>query len=215
MKVWWMSIPVVCFLGSAMAQTPVPRTGGYYVCKDANNRTITSDSPPPECAHREIREHGRNGTLRRVIEPPLTTEQRQEREQQAKTKADAEAARAVAKRRDAVLMQAYRNEEAIELARARALGDSLAVLKADQERMVAIKKEHGIALSQLTDFEKNNPGKKPPFQLQTNVDDLAQRVQQQGLLLSRREEEVARINARFDGDKKRWLEIRAEQNQGR
>jgi hypothetical protein len=215
MSTWWVAIPMIGIFSSAMAQAPAAQSVGYYVCKDANNRTISSDTPPPECAHREIREHGRDGTLRRVIEAPLTPEQRQQREQQAKIKADAEAANAIAKRRDAVLMQAYRNEEAIELARARALGDSLAVLKMDRERMVAIKKEHGVALGQLTDFEKNNPGKKPPYQLQRNVDDLAQRVQQQGLLLARREEEAARINARFDGDKKRWLEIRAEQNQGR
>jgi hypothetical protein len=210
MTTWWVALPMIGIFSSAMAQAPA-----YYVCKDANNRTISSDTPPPECADREIREHGRNGTLRRVIEPPLTAEQRQQREEQAKIKADAEAASAIAKRRDAVLMQAYRNEEAIELARARALGDSMAVLKVDRERMVAIKKEHSAAVGQMTDFEKKNPGKKPPVPLQRNVDDLAQRVQQQGLLLSRREEEVARINARFDGDKKRWLEIRAEQNQGR
>jgi hypothetical protein len=104
MKVWWISIPVVCFVGSALAQVPTSRPGGYYICKDANNRTITSDTPPPECANREIREYGRDGTLRRVIEPPLTAEQRKQREEQAKIKADEEAARAAAKRRDTVLM---------------------------------------------------------------------------------------------------------------
>lgn len=215
MKVWWMSIPVVCFLGSALAQAPTPRPGGYYVCKDANNRTITSDTPPPECANREIREHGRDGTLRRVIEPPLTAEQRQQREEQAKIKADEEAVRAAAKRRDTVLMQTYRNEEALEQARQRALGDSLAVLKVDQERMNDLKKEHGVAQNQVSEFQKKNPGKPVPFNLQSNLDSLNQRVQQQGQLLGRREQEVARINARFDEDKKRWLEIKAGENKPR
>lgn len=212
MKVWWVSIPVVFFLGSALAQVPTSRPGGYYICKDANNRTITSDTPPPECANREIREHGRDGTLRRVIEPPLTAEQRKQREEQAKIKADEEAARAAAKRRDTVLMQTYRNEEALEQARQRALGDSTAVLKADQERMNTLKKEHGAAQNQVSDFQKKNPGKSVPFNLQRNADDLAQRMQQQEVLLSRHQEEVARINARFDADKKRWLEIKAEES---
>jgi len=215
MKVCWVSIAMICFLGSALAQEPTPRPGGYYVCKDANNRTITSDTPPPECVNREIREHGRDGTLRRVIAPPLTTEQRQQREEEARIKADQEAARAAAKRREAVLMQTYRNEEAIELARQRALGDSLAVLKADQERIEQIKKEHGVAQNQVSDFQKKNPSKQVPFLLERNVEDLLQRLQQQNILLSRREEEVARINARFDDDKKRWLEIKASENKGR
>jgi hypothetical protein len=215
MKAGWMAMAIISMIGSALAQAPSLRPGGYFLCKDANNRTITSDSVPPECANREIREHGRDGSLRRVIEPPLTAEQRRQREEQEKIKADEQAARATAKRRDSVLIQAYRSEESIEAARARALADPLAVLKVDQERMDAIKKEHGIALSQLTDFEKKYPGGKLPFNLQRNLEDLAQRLQQQGILILRREEEVSRINARFDQDKKRWLEIRAEEANNR
>jgi hypothetical protein len=215
MKVWWVSALMLCLQGGALAQTPAPRPSGYYVCKDANNHTITSDTPPPECANREIREHGRDGRLRRIIEKPLTTDQRKQREEQAKIKADEEAARAAAKRRDMVLLQTYRNEEALEQARGRSLGDSTAVLKADQERMNVLKKEHALAQSQISEFQKKNPGKPVPFNLQRNADDLTLRIQQQGVLLSRRQEQVARINARFDADKKRWLEIKAEESQGR
>jgi hypothetical protein len=75
-----------------------------------------------------------------------------------------------------------------------------------------LKKEHGAAQNQVSDFQKKNPGKSVPFNLQRNADDLAQRMQQQEVLLSRRQEEVARINARFDADKKRWLEIKAEES---
>jgi hypothetical protein len=78
-----------------------------------------------------------------------------------------------------------------------------------------LKKEHGIAQNQVNEFQKKNPDKPVPFNLQSNVDDLAQRMQQQGLLLNRRQEEVARINVRYDEDKKRWLEIKAGENKPR
>ena len=45
-----------------------------YVCTDARGRTLTSDRPPPECADRPVRELRSDGSVRRVIEPPLSAE---------------------------------------------------------------------------------------------------------------------------------------------
>jgi len=60
---------VTALAGDARAQ--------LFVCTAPSGRTITADRPPPECADRPIRELRPDGSVRRLIEPPLTPEQRE------------------------------------------------------------------------------------------------------------------------------------------
>ncbi len=202
---WVLCLPIVV----AAQSTVSVRASGYFVCKDAQGRTYTGDTMPPECSQREVREHNRDGTLLRVIEAPLTPEQRRRREEEAKRKADEQAAQIAARRRDMLLMQSYRDEQALEAARERALADSQTGLKVSAERLENAQKDLLAAQNDLRSFEQKNPGKKPPFLLQRRVDDLTQRIQQEKILIARREDEIGKINARFNADKLRWLELKA------
>src|SRR5882724_9514780 len=46
-----------------------------FVCTTASGKTVVGDQFPPECFDRETRELRSDGSLRRIIPPPLTPEQ--------------------------------------------------------------------------------------------------------------------------------------------
>ncbi|WP_448949443.1 DUF4124 domain-containing protein, partial [Lautropia mirabilis] len=70
-----------------------PRGGtSIYVCKDENGRVISSDQPIDACARRNMRELNRDGSVRRVLPPPLTRQQEREAAQQALVRQEQERA---------------------------------------------------------------------------------------------------------------------------
>ena len=60
----------------ALAQSAGQNRSGIYTCIDAKGRRITADRPIPECIDREQRELGSSGTVRRVVPPSYTAEER-------------------------------------------------------------------------------------------------------------------------------------------
>lgn len=94
--------------------------GGFYMCKDAAGRTLTSDRPIPECADRTLREYGSNGVLKREIAPPLTPEQKRQQAMQRQQRQDEQMAAQEQRRADRALLARYQNEDDIGIARARA-----------------------------------------------------------------------------------------------
>mgnify|MGYP006175955927 CR=1 FL=1 len=60
-------------LRSAQAQN----SQSIYTCTDSKGRRITSDRPIVECLDREQQRLGRTGTVREVIPPSYTREERE------------------------------------------------------------------------------------------------------------------------------------------
>ena len=58
-----------CAAGSAMAQS-------IYTCTDAKGRKITSDRPVADCVDRTQQELTPQGTVKRVMGPTLTAQER-------------------------------------------------------------------------------------------------------------------------------------------
>lgn len=100
--------------------TACAHAGTFYMCKDANGRTFTSDRPIPECANQPLREYGNNGVLKREISPPLTAEQKREKALQEQRRQEAQAAAEEQRRTDRALLARYGNEKDIAVARDRA-----------------------------------------------------------------------------------------------
>ncbi|WP_051378101.1 DUF4124 domain-containing protein [Derxia gummosa] len=177
-----------------------------YSCRDGNGRTITSDQPIPECLNREQRVLNRDGSLRRVIEAPLTPEQRAAREAQQRRETEEIQARELARQHDRVLLSSYSSVESLELARKRALAESESMLEVSQTRLVALEKER-LALQGEFDFYKKT---QPPAALQAKIDENARARAFEMALMQRRNEEIARINARFDADRARFIQLGGE-----
>ncbi len=93
-----------------LSALPVAAQTSLYSCTTASGKNITADLPPPECYNRPIKELRPDGSTRRVIEPPLSPEQRASRETEERRKADEDEKRRYQMRRDLALLETYGSE---------------------------------------------------------------------------------------------------------
>lgn len=174
-----------------------------YVCTDARGRTITGDRPPPECADRPVRELRSDGSVRRVIEPPLTPEQKAAREAEAKRQREEAEKQRAQMRRDLALLETYASETEIEETRNRALGSRQQLI----DRAVRRLAEH--------QREKKKLDNEAEFYAKRQMPDKLKRAFEANAALTRSEQKIIddvradmdRVNARFDAELKRWREL--------
>ena len=182
---------------AASAQSPT-----MYTCV-ANGRTFSGDRPPPECTNTDIRELNRDGSLRRLIPRPLTAEEQKARAIEAKRKADEEEKALAQRRRDRSLLEAYGNEQQIEMARAKALTSSNEVVRRSQVRLEQMDLERKRLQEELEFYKKRETPENVKRALAGNEQERAaeQKIMKDAYA------EIQRINDRFDSDRKRFREL--------
>ena len=99
-------------VGAAMAQAPSPPVTGLYTCIDDKGRRLTADRPIAECSTKSQQILNRDGSLRTVIPPTPTAEERAEKEAVERAEKEAKAAAADAVRRDRNLVARFPTEAA-------------------------------------------------------------------------------------------------------
>jgi hypothetical protein len=174
-----------------------------YVCTDARGRTVTSDRPPPECADRPIRELRSDGSVRRVIEPPLSPEQRAAREAEARRQAEEADRQRTQMRRDLALLEAYATTDEIEEARNRALGSRNPLIDRANKRIEEHKKERA-KLDKEAEFYV---GRELPESLKRALESNSALIRSEQRIVDDVRADMDRVNARFDGENKRWREL--------
>ena len=195
----------------ALASTAWLAHAQIYICKDSAGRTLTSDRPIPECAARAMREMNRNGVVKREIAAPLTAEQKHQLQiEQERQKVQADAAREV-QRRDQAMLERFHNEGDIELARQRALADGKDKIRQELARVSALEKQ----LKDATAEAQRQAGKKTmAAELRMKVEEakIALDGEQQRVL--QRKTELAQVDGLFDDTLKRYRELTGT-NQGK
>ena len=138
---------------------------------------------------------------------PSWTEAEKERaakEAEAKRKREADAARREAVRRNSALLATYTSAQDIDEARSRALADNQKAVKAVELRIEAIKKRRSSYDKELELYKGDN---KPPARLQDDIRDAEIDLKAQENLLAAKKKDIDTINARYDQDKQRYLEL--------
>ncbi len=176
-----------------------PGAGGIYSCIDANGRRLTSDRPIPECNAREQRIHNEDGSVRKVIPPSMTSDERAARDAQERREAADLAARRDAARRDRNLMTRYPDETTHQSAREQALDNLRRAVTASEARLVALSKER----KPLNDDAEFYTGRALPIKLKQQIDanEAATRAQRDAVQTQR--VELERVNALFDAELER------------
>jgi len=187
----------------ALTLAAAPASATLYVCTTLDGRTITSDRPPPECAYVPIRELRPDGSVRRVIEPPLTPEQRKARAEQARREQQEKEAKRAQARQDIALLETYASEKDIEAARKAALTSRQAMIERSKKRLETFAAERR-KLNDETEFYVN---RKLPDKLQQAIDANDSLVQAEHRLIADMEVDMARINKRFDAEAERYREL--------
>jgi len=178
-----------------------------YRCTGPDGKRYYGSTIPMQCVGRVVEQLNAQGLVVRRLDP-----QGEEKEREAKAAAAAkakeeEAATREEARRNRALLATYTSERDIDAARARALADNRDVLQQMETKIDTLKKRRAGYDKELEFYQDKKGNTKPPAKLldDINTADLDLKVQEDLLATKKREVDV--INAKYDQDKKRYLQL--------
>ena len=186
-----------------LAVAPAAAQERMYKCVDARGKVYYTQVPPPECLGRDTQELNKSGTLIRKNPAALSPAQAQAREAERKKKIEDEERSKEDRRKNLALLNTYSSEKDIEDARTRALKEVQGAIS-DTERVIAGAKKR----RQELETEKEFYVKKPmPFKLKQEITNNEIEIKNQIVLLDAKKKEISTINAKYDEDKRRYVEL--------
>jgi hypothetical protein len=174
-----------------------------FVCTAPSGRTITADRPPTECADRPVRELRPDGSVRRIIEPPLTAEQREVRDAEVKRQIEEAERQRGQMRRDLSLLETYGSASEIEATRNRALSDRQLLIERAGKRMDELNRERKRLDDESEFYAKRDMPEKLKRELAANND----MVKSQQKIIAETRADMARVNDRYDAEARRFREL--------
>jgi hypothetical protein len=173
-----------------------------------NGKKVVSDRLIPECANGEQRELNADGSLKRIVQPTPTNDEREEIERRDLETKIKLSAYNDAVRRDRNLMQRFPDAAAHQKAREKALDDLRVAVKNSGARIDLLLDEKA-KLDEEKRFYVNEKVNKPlPTSLKQKIDANEASLEAQRSLAQNAQGEVVRINALYDAEllrlKKLW-----------
>ena len=186
-----------------MLAAALPASAQLYVCTTRSGKTISGDRPPPECADRQIRELRNDGSTRRIIEPPLTEEQKAQRELERRKRLQDEDVAREQLRKDKALLEAYGSEAEIDDSRDRQLAQRNQMIEAANKRL----RDHNLARKKLDDEKEFYLKREMPEALKRKYENNDAALRAEEKIIAGVKSEIVRINERFDEDRRRFREL--------
>jgi len=188
---------------TVLALAPAAAQERMYKCVDARGKVYYTQVPPPECLGRDTQELNKSGTLIRKNPAALSPAQEQAREAERKKKIEEEERSKEERRKNLALLNTYSSEKDIDEARARALDEAQAAIEATERSISGAQKRR-----QELESEKEFYVKKPiPLKLKTDISNTEIEIKNQTVLLDAKKKEISTINAKYDEDKRRYIEL--------
>ena len=196
---------MVLLCSTVLALAPAAAQQRMYKCVDAKGKVYYTQVPPPECLGRDTQELNKSGTLirKKPVATPLSPAQEQAREAERRKKIEDEERSREQRRKNLALLNTYSSEKDIEDARTRALTEAQGAIEDTERRIEGAQKRH-----QELEAEKEFYVKKPmPFKLKQEIANNDIEIQNQIVLLDAKKKEISTINAKYDEDKRRYVEL--------
>ncbi len=198
---WQLTLIAAIVLALASASAPAQK--GMYKCKDAKGKTYYTQTPPTECMGKEMDELSPQGRFLKKREAAMTPEQIAAREAEEKRKKEEEAAAKEEARKNQALLNTYSSEKDIEDGRQRALKQAEEASKTIEKRIAEAQKRSKDLVAEKEFYTKKPMPKKLQDDIKMNEIDIKT---QQDLLVAKKKE-LGDINAKYDQDKRRYLEL--------
>jgi hypothetical protein len=171
-------------------------TVGIYTCTDDRGIRRTSDRPILECIDREQRVLNADGSIKHIVPPTLTAEERAEREAAERKLAEERAALNDAVRRDRNLKARYPTEQVHQRAREGALEVVRIALRTSKDRIKELEGER----KPLTAEAEFYRGRALPARLKQQMEANETSVAALRDLIQTQEAELLRINRIYDAE---------------
>jgi chromosome segregation ATPase len=181
---------------SVRGQPQNPPGRAIFTCTDASGKKLTSDRLIAECMGREQRILNADGSLREIVPPTLTAEERAAADARERKAATERAAKAEAVRRDRGLMARYPDEATHQKARAAALDNVRRNIKQSEARLATLANERKPLLADAEFYA----GKPLPPKLKAQLDANDVSTEAQRALLANQKDEMARVEKTYDDE---------------
>lgn len=189
-------LALACGHGSVRGQQQpsVAPNPGIYTCIDDKGKLRTADRLIVECSDREQRVLNKDGSVKRIVPPTLTAEERAERDAQLRKEMEEKAAYNDAVRRDRNLKVRFPNEATHNRARESALEAVRASMRASAQRIKELEVERR-PLQEEAEFYR---GRQVPQRLKQQLEANETSVAAQRELMQTQESELQRVNRIYD-----------------
>lgn len=195
---------LMCATAPALAQqAPAPQR--MYKCVDARGKTYYTQIPPRECLGRESEELNKSGMVVKRSEKGPTAAEIQAREADKKKKEEEAEKTKEQRRKELALLNTYSSEKDIEDQRNRALKEAQDQIAATEKSIAGAEKRQK-ELEQEKEFYTKKP---MPAKLKQEIANTETLIKTQNSLLEAKRAEIAKINAKYDDDKKRYVALTA------
>jgi plasmid stability protein len=197
--------PLLALLAAAaLALAPASAEAQSYRCVGKDGKKYYGQNLPPQCLGQPVEQLNAQGMVIKRIDPQASAVDRAQREVEAEQKKKRDAALKEENRRNKALLATYTSEKDIEMARKRALADNEVAVKEINARIAKIKKDQADMVKELEFYQGKN---KPPATLEQKIKNAEIDLKAQESLRAAKTKEVDSINAKYDDDKKRYLEL--------
>ncbi len=191
-------------LGLAVAPMPAGAAGtNMFCCLDDRGKQTCGDIVPQICLGRAYREINERGVTVRVIEAPLTPEQRAQRVQEERKRKEREEAEREQKRLDDALLQTYGSLEDIDVMRKRTEADTLAAIKSAEEKIAVARKQRQRFENEAEFYKK----KELPPEVRKGLKEADFEIAAQQNLIEAKRKELDLIKVKYDEDRRRFIEL--------
>jgi hypothetical protein len=194
-----VSVSVAMALGAV-----APALAATYKWVDDQGVVHYSDKAPPDKGSTLLDKQGR--TVKKV-EPAPSPEQlkaKADAEEQARVAAKVQADQA---RKDKALMQSYTTEQEIDVAKNRALATIDGQIKSAQAYSADLNRRQEDLKKKKASFA----GKAVPPDVDRDLNTIDVELARQQGLIKQKTEDIVTVTAKYDADKKRWQDIKADQ----
>ncbi|MGE5640846.1 MAG: hypothetical protein ACM30H_12205 [Clostridia bacterium] len=174
-------------IAAALALASFAAGAQSFRCVGKDGKKYYGSSVPPQCVGVVVEQMSAQGTVLKRIEPQAASadERAKKEAEEAERKKQAATTREQ-QRRDQALLATYSSEKELEEGRRRALENDQRVVNELENKIAVLKKRRAA--------EKDTKVVDSELALQENA-------------LAARKKEIAAINARYDEDKKRYVEL--------
>ena len=210
-KISFAATVVMLACASAHAQKGDEYT---YRCTGKDGKKYYGQTVPQPCVGGPMELINKQGLVIKRIDPEAEEKARLAREADAEKKRELEVAQKEATRRNQALLATYTSERDIEEARTRALRDHGKQLSEVEGRIEALKKRQARVEKELAVYNESGKGE-PPARLKEEITNAEIDIRAQQGLLDVKKKEASSINARYDDDKRRYLELTGKDPAGR
>jgi hypothetical protein len=195
---------------AALLAVPLAAGAQTYRCVGKDGKKYYGQSVPPACLGMPVEQLNAQGMVVKRFDAAATAAEREKKAHEDEERKKREAISKEEGRRNRALLATYTSEADIDAARSRALKENEAAVREIEIRIANLKRDREKASKDMQFHEAKNPTsaqQADKAKLEQRIKSFDFDIQTQEQLLATKQKEVASINARYDDDRKRYIEL--------